>query len=241
MARSLPSTRVASYLNSDKMKTLLAVVASILCVQARAAILLDASSITPTTTVDDWSALHFADGDDGPVYYQSLRIESLNNSSDYNEIGHYSAAPSTGFPDDADGGVSALNASITRTDFLFTFPSEVTRAGLYVRGFGTFLIFALDADRTVLDYSGVGPGFPPGMFRGFADLSGFRSIRVIEVADDSYSSQFDEIQWQVPEPATMPLLTAVAIAATRTLVRTRGLFLGRQTISPVGPRHGPVR
>jgi hypothetical protein len=183
------------------MWTLLLVLCALWCIPAHATALRDASTFANPIVIDDWRMLEYADGNDGPVYIQSLRIESLNNGREYNEIGSYLAAPATGFPDDFDGYVSALNANILQTDFLFTFPSVVQRAGLYLRGYGDFVLQALDSSGKVLASDRVTLGYSSLVaFRGFSDLPGFRSIRVTEQFADHYSTQFDEIQWQpIPE------------------------------------------
>jgi hypothetical protein len=195
------------------MRTLSLILCALWCIPAQATVLTDASSFVNPTMVDDWSMLGYAYGEDGPVYIQNLRIESLNNTQNRGAIGSYVAAPSTGFPDDADGYVSALNANVLQTDLLFTFPGEVRQAGLYLREYGDFDVQALDSSRNILASDRVTLTFEHLVaFRGFADLPGFRSIRVTEIHADGYSTQFDEVQWQlVPEPSTGTLLLAGAL------------------------------
>jgi hypothetical protein len=195
------------------MKTLSLILCALWCIPARATVLTDASTFVDPTVVDNWSMLNYAHGEDGPVYIQGLRIESLNNSPEFGEIGSYFADPVTGFPDDADGYVSALNANLLQTDFLFTFPCEVRRAGLYLREIGDFDVQALDSSRNILSSDRVTLTRESLVaFRGFTDLPGFRSIRITEIYADFYSTQFDEVQWQlVPEPSTGALLLAGAL------------------------------
>jgi hypothetical protein len=182
-------------------------------IPAKATVLTNTSTFKNPTVVDDWSMLNYANGEDGPVYIRGLRIESLNNSPEYNEIGNYLAEPATGFPDDADGYVSALNANLLRTDFLFTFPGEVKQAGLYLRETGAFDVQALDSSRNILASDRVTlTNENLVAFRGFSGLPEFRSIRVTEINSDYYSTQFDEVQWQpVPEPSASALLLTGAL------------------------------
>lgn len=195
------------------MRTVLLLLCAFWCLPAHATVLTNTSTLVNPTVVDDWSTLNYAYGADGPVYIQSLKIESLNNTQNLGAMENYIADPMTGFPDDADGYVSALNANVFQTDFLFTFPGEVHQAGLYIRAVGAFDVQALDNARNVLESDHLTFGPDIVAFRGFVGLPGFRSIRVTEMYADYYSTQFDEVQWQlVPEPSVGALLVAGAVA-----------------------------
>lgn len=191
------------------MRIFLLIVLALWCDSTQATVLIYPSNFVNSTVVDDWSTLQYANGEDGPIEYQGLQIESLTNSPTYNEIGQYDASPTTGFPDDADGTVSALNGNTLLTDFLFTFPGEVVWAGLYMRGVGSYQVDALDRARYVLKSVPVvlGGTHDTVAFRGFVDLPNLRSIRVRQLFAGFYSTQFDEVQWRlVPEPAASCLL-----------------------------------
>jgi hypothetical protein len=199
------------------MRIFLLIAYAFWCDSTQATVLSNPSNHVNPTVVDDWSTLQYANGEDGPIEHQGLQIESLTNSTLYNEIGQYNAAPVTGFPDDTDGIVWALNGNTLLTDFLFTFPGEVIWVGLYIRGVGSYQVDALDKTRYVLESTAVvlGGTHDTVVFRGFADLPNLRSIRVRQLFAGDYSTQFDEVQWQlVPEPATVWLLLIGITAST---------------------------
>jgi hypothetical protein len=194
-----------------------------------ARVLVDSSSFVDATVINHWHGLGSHRGADGPVTYMDLEIESLYNPvvPDGPPVGgsieEVIVSPAAGFPGDGVTNVSVLRANVALTDYRFSFPVPLKKAGFYLRDVGTFDIHALDINNNILESERVILEWPNVLaFRGFDQLPGFRRIRVTELNDGSYVTDFAYFQWQaIPEPSAVLLAMAGGIAFHLLLFRSR--------------------
>lgn len=199
------------------MKHLLGLLAVLALVSGtEAAVLRTADSFISPTIVTDWGPMSSNAGEDGPVEYLGLTVESLFNLPGHYEIrGGISVSDAAGFVDLGASGGSVLRAEIHTTDWVFRFPHTVIRGGLYLREPGMFDVTAFDADGRAVEATVVSLGSPDRndpiasvvtTFVGFEVAGGFNSLRVKEQPRSwglPYVTDFDDVQWQViPEPST---------------------------------------
>lgn len=198
------------------MKSLLGLLAAVLLASCtEAAVLRTTDSFISPTVITDWGPMSFNAGEDGPVEYLGLTIESLFNLPRNNEIhGGISVSSAAGFMDLGASGGSVLRANIEKTDWVFRFPHTVLRGGFYLREPGMFDVTAFDAHGRAIESTVVSLGSPVRndpmasvvTFIGFEIAGGFNSLRVKEQPRSwgmPYVTDFDDVQWQViPEPTT---------------------------------------